>query len=64
MRREKMYSNEFIRQMQTAHLFKVAAQLEILHSIDNLVYLMGKDLPEAKYIIQKIQETLRDDGNY
>jgi hypothetical protein len=60
MKKKKLSPNDFIRQMQTAHLYKVADQLETLDIIDKLVRLMGKDLPEANYITQKIQKNIYD----
>lgn len=50
--------------MQSAHLYKVADQLETLDIIDKLVRLMGKDLPEANCITQKIQKNIYDEKEH
>lgn len=65
MKRKKMDSHEFMRQLQNLHyMTAITEQIEVLETIDKIVDFMGDELPEAQDIINRIQWRLRNDENF
>jgi len=46
------------------HAQQMQDELENIEMIDRVVEFMGSDLPEAEYIIYRIQRRLRNDRKY
>lgn len=57
--------HEFMQRLYNMHWqSKIEEELINLEMIDRLVDFMGDDLPEAEYIIQRVQRRLRNDRKY
>ena len=64
-KRKPMSPHEFMQQLHNMHyMTRLEEELANLEIIDNVVDIMGEDLPEAEYIIQKIQRRLKNDRKY
>ena len=63
--KKPMNPHEFtynLRRLQQAQ--RMQDELENIEMIDRVVEFMGNDLPEAEYIIYRIQRRLRNDRKY
>lgn len=64
-KKKPMTPYEFYQSLHKMHyLYKVQEELSNWQMIDKTVEIMGNDLPEAEYIIQKIQRRLKNDRKY
>lgn len=60
-----MDPHEFMQRLHNMHwMSRVEKELVNLDMIDKVIEVMGDDLPEAEYIIQKIQRRLKNDRKY
>lgn len=64
-KKKPMTPHEFYQSLHKMHyLYKLEEELYNLELIDKTIDLMGEDLPEAEYIIQRVQRRLKNDRKY
>lgn len=64
-KKRSLTPHEFMQRLYNMHWQnKIEEELVNLEMIDKVVDYMGDDLPEAEYIIQKIQRRLHNDRKY
>ena len=64
-KKKPMSPHEFYQSLHKMHYFyKLEEELYNLDLIDKTIDLMGDDLPEAEYIIQRVQRRLKNDRKY
>ena len=64
-KRKPMNPHEFMQHLHKMHyMTKLEEELDNLDMIDQVVEMMGDELPEAEYIIQRVKRRLLNDRKY
>lgn len=64
-KRKPLSPHEFMQQLHQMHyMTRVEEELANLDMIDKVIEVMGDELPEAEYIIQRVKRRLLNDRKY